>query len=316
MRYARQEALEHIKKEGQKMISESSIIVVGVGALGSVAAELLARAGIGNLRLIDRDVVELHNLQRQSLYTEEDIDKPKALRAQKRLQEINSEITIEAHTDDLTTENIHELFGNTDLVLDGTDNLATRFLINDYACKYNVPWIYAAAVKDTGYVLPIKPKAFCFRCVFKEAKQLETCDTVGVLNTITHMIAAIQVTEALKILLEGNETPELTKVNIWKNEMQRYSIQKNASCLTCKGTFEYLEKQTLEVFKFCGSDTYQMRGMHDLASLKKRLANAGKVYDYKECLKFENLTIFKNRALIRAKSEQDAKSAYAKYIGN
>ncbi len=317
MRYSRQEVLEYIGKEGQKKLNDSSVSIVGIGALGSVASELLARAGVGNLRLIDRDVVEIHNLQRQSLFTEDDVDKPKALQAKKHLESINSDITIEAHAEDLNQENINEILKNTNLILDGTDNFGTRFLINDFSRKENIPWVYAAAIKETGYVLPIMPNNFCLRCIFKEARQLETCDTAGVLNTITHLISSIQVTEALKVLLNKMETPELTKVNIWNNEFKRFTVQKNQECPACKGNFEYLDKADTDVLKFCGSDTYQIRkGPIDIASLKKRFSKIGKVLDFQSCLKYENLTIFKDRVLIKASSEQEAKSLYSRYIGN
>ncbi len=317
MRYSRQEVLDFIGKEGQKKLQESSVSIVGIGALGSVAAELLTRAGIGNLRLIDRDVVELHNLQRQSLFTEDDVDKPKAIQAKKHLEKINSDVTIESHAEDLNQETISEIMKGTSLMLDGTDNLATRFLVNDFSRKYNIPWIYAAAIKDTGYVLPILPDKFCFRCIFKEARQLETCDTVGVLNTITHLIASIQVTEAIKILLNKMETPELIKVNIWNKEFQQFTVQKSQECPACKGNFEYLNKHDTDVLKFCGLGTYQIRkGPLHLKVLNDRLSKIGKVFDFNACLKFENLTIFKDRVIIKATTEEEAKSLYAKYIGD
>ena len=317
MRYSRQEVLEYIGKEGQQKLEDSSVSIVGIGALGSVSAELLARAGIGNLRLIDRDVVDITNLQRQSLYTEDDVDKPKAIQAKKHLQEINSDVVIESHVEDLNNSSIKDILKDTSLILDGTDNLSTRFLINDFTRQNKIPWIYAAAIKETGYVLPILPDRFCFACVFKEAHQLETCDTSGVLNTITHLIASIQVTEALRILLSKMSTPQLIKVNIWNQELQRFEVQKNPSCLPCKGTYEHLNKTEPEILKFCGSGTYQIKkDRFNLRSMKEKLSEIGKVQDFSACLKFENLTIFQDRVLIKAQSEEEAKSAYSKCIGD
>src|SRR3989344_2567536 len=212
MRYTRQEIFSEIGKDGQNKLGKSSVVIVGLGALGSVSAELLARAGIGKLILIDRDIVELSNLQRQSLYDEGDIGKPKALAAKEKLNKINSEVEIDFYVEDLNSGNINEIISingnynnvknnkkyiknnkNTDLILDCTDNLETRFLINDFSVKNRISFIYSSAVGSKGYVFNvIQKKTACLKCFLKEAAQLGTCETVGVLNTITNLISSIQ----------------------------------------------------------------------------------------------------------------------------
>ena len=241
MRYSRQEIFNEIGKSGQSKLRKSAVAIVGLGALGSVSAELLARAGIGKLILIDRDVVELSNLQRQSLYDEEDIGKSKALAAKERLNKINSDVEIKIFADDLNYNNISEIISitkkgngvksivengnndkkkiknnkknsnkiiisnnkNTDLVLDCTDNIETRFLINDFSVKNKIPLIYSSAVGSKGYVFNMMSNKInqCLRCFLKEAAQLDTCETAGVMNTISHIMPAIKVNESIKILL-------------------------------------------------------------------------------------------------------------------
>src|SRR3989338_4354446 len=197
-RYSRQILLQEIGKEGQVILQNKKVAIVGVGALGTVAAELLARAGGGSLILIDRDTVEESNLQRQTRFDEKSAGKNKASAAEKRIKEINSEIKVEFHSLHLNSQNIG-LLQSADLILDCTDNLQTRFLINDYCRKEKKIWIYAAAIKTSGYVMPVFPNGPCLQCFLTESSQ-ETCDTVGVLNTITVSIASLQATLALKIL--------------------------------------------------------------------------------------------------------------------
>src|SRR3989338_2556602 len=178
MRYSRQEIFPEIGKKGQQKLGKSSVAVIGLGALGSVSADLLARAGIGKLILIDRDVVEFSNLQRQSLFDETDIGKPKAVAAFEKLKKINSEVKVEFIIDDLNFENTNKDLKNISLILDCTDNLETRFLINDFSVKNKVPFIYASAVASKGYIFDIIPgRTACLRCFLKEAEHLDTCET-------------------------------------------------------------------------------------------------------------------------------------------
>lgn len=318
MRYSRQEIFSKIGKKGQEILLDSRIAIIGLGAIGSVCAELLTRAGIGNLIIVDRDLIELSNLQRQSLYDEDGVGKSKAIQAKEKLSKINSGINIKAFPNDLNFENINEIIGKVDLVLDCTDNLDTRFLINEYSLKKNIPWIYGGAIEDRGFVLLIKPGKFCFRCIFNEASNLDTCDTVGVLNTITHSIASIQVNEAIKYLLNEDYEGELIKFDIWNNELKKFKVKRKENCLVCKGNFEYLNgKKGANIIKFCSSGNYQIRnGNIDLNKIKSRLINIGKTDDLGYCLRFNNMFIFKDRTLIKAKSEEEAKSLYSKYIGN
>ena len=233
MRYSRQEIFPEIGKSGQNKLIKSTVAIVGLGALGSVSSELLARAGIGNLVLIDRDIVELTNLQRQSLYDENDIGKPKAAAAKEKLNKTNSEINVEIHADDLNFENVKILNGS-DLILDCTDNLETRFLINDYSIKNNVPFIYSSAVGSKGYTFNIVPhKTACLRCFLDEKMPNETCETGGVLNSITHLIPSLQANEAIKILLKKDFEKRLIFFDVWKNELAKINVTKNSNCICC-----------------------------------------------------------------------------------
>lgn len=324
-RYSRQAIIEEIGKKGQKMLKESRVAIVGIGALGTVAAELLARAGIGTLLLIDRDIVELHNLHRQHIFTEEDCHKPKAAAATEYLQKVNSTITIQAETTELTWENVEKLKGY-DLILDCTDNMETRFLLNDLCVKYQKPWIYCGAIETKGHLLVITPQTPCFRCIFSlpPAGSLETCDTVGVLNTITTAMATFQVTEALKFLTQHPYTKELIVLDIWKRDFAKIKVKKKADCPCCeRREFPFLEgkKQTTAI-KLCGQDRIQIKGVPpNRAELEKRLKKVGKVKKSVYGLYFEtknrNFFIFNDgRCLIKAKTPEEGKRIYAEYVGN
>ena len=327
MRYIRQELFKEIGKKGQQKLVKSTVAVVGLGALGSCSAELLTRAGIGKLILIDRDVVELSNLQRQNLFDENDIGKPKAAQAKWHLDKINSDVNILSIIDDLTFNNIKKIFNaKISIILDCTDNLETRFLINDFSIKNNIPFIYSSAVGSKGYVFNIIPKATpCLRCFLKEASQLDTCETIGVLNTITNLIASIQTNEAIKILSKkSNCETKLLFFDIWKNDLLKINVTKNKNCICCANSvFEYLSgKKSTPVIKLCGGDFFQIRGRllnrNQFKEIKSKLKKAGNVIDFGYYINFNNiLTIFDNgRALIKAKDEKEAKAIYSKFIGN
>ncbi|MDP1694960.1 MAG: ThiF family adenylyltransferase [Candidatus Woesearchaeota archaeon] len=313
MRYSRQELYKNIGKQGQLQLSKKHIVVVGVGALGSVAADLLCRAGVGKLTLIDRDYVEEHNLQRQSLYTEADVGQPKAVAALTHLKKINSGIKIVSHVTDMYHENVHLLQG--DLIVDGTDNMETRFLLNEYVTKQKIPWVYGSAIRDEGYVKAFVPGQACFRCFFKPVQGLETCDVSGVINSITHLIASLQVSFTLQLLLDRKVSPDLFHINAWTPSFEQLSVKKNTSCPVCKGTYDYLAgKHANPVLKFCGSSHYQIRGHAvSLSSLVQRLQGAKNLGT---CVKYGSLTIFPDgRVLITAKNETEARALYAKYLG-
>ncbi len=316
-RYSRQTLLKEIGKDGQTLLQNKKVAVVGVGALGTVAAELLARAGIGTLILIDRDIVEESNLQRQTLFDEKDIGKSKALAAAQRIRQINSETKVRIHTIHLSPQNI-DVLQSADLVLDCTDNLQTRFLINDYCRKENKPWIYAAAIKTSGYVMPILAAGSCLQCFLTESSQ-ETCDTVGVLNTITVSIASLQATLALKILLGKEVESILHHYDIWNQSFRKIQIKKKENCSTCAGDFIHLnKKETSKYIRFCSTGKYQVLGPKvDLQTVKERWEKIGEVNEDSSSIQFENITLFDDgRALINAQSMEEAEAIYSKLIGN
>ncbi len=313
-RYSRQELL--LGKANQKKVKKSIVAIVGIGALGTVAAELLTRTGMGKLILIDRDIIEESNLQRQLLFTEKDIGKSKAKVAEEKLKEINSLVKLESYALHLNSENI-SLLKEADLVLDCTDNLKTRFLINDFCRKEKITWIYASAIRTEGYVMPILPQGPCLRCFLKEAN-LETCDTAGVLNTITTSIAALQVTLAIKILVGEKVEPLLYHYDIWKQKFRSLKIKQNPKCPTCRGDYQFLNHQEEPVTKFCSAGKYQITGKKvNLTEIKKRWSKLGKVVDDGITLRFGKIILFADgRALIEAKTEEEARSLYGKWVGN
>lgn len=252
MRYSRQIVLDVIGKKGQDILNNSLITIVGCGALGTNSTELLARAGIGNLVLIDNEKIELSNLQRQTLFTEKDIGKFKVDVAKKRLKEINSEITIRTFNEYLNNRNINKLIDKkTDIILDCIDNLETRFLINDYALKNKVIWIYAAAIRTKGFVFNVIPEKACLRCFMKKTTETERCEDVGILNTISTIISSIQATQALKILLKKDYEKNLISYDVWKNKLEKIKINKNKKCNAHNEKYEFLEKKMDFHIKLC-----------------------------------------------------------------
>jgi len=304
MRYDRQALF--LKNDA--LLRNCKVAIVGVGALGSVAAELLTRAGVGWIVLIDRDSVELSNLQRQSLFTEDDVGKMKTIQAKKHLERINHTINIEAYAEDLDYENIDLI--SADLVLDCTDNLETRHLINEYCHQRKIKWIYSGAIQNRGFIFNVVPGEACFNCIVKAKQNSETCDTIGVLNSITHLIASMQVNEAIKILLYKDYEKEMMYFNLENNEIKKMKVNVDENCEVCKGNYEYLSGKTEnKIIKFCGTGKYQIKGKFDFEELKKKFDKEGDI------IELENLTIFKNRVIVKAKDEAEAKSLYAKYIG-
>jgi len=321
MRYIRQEIFKEIGKEGQNKLNNSNVAIVGIGALGTVSADLLARAGV-NLVLIDRDIVELSNLQRQSLFDEDDIGKSKSMQAKHHLEKINSEIKIKVIADDLNPDNI-DMLKSVDLILDCTDNLETRFLLNDFCVKNKIKFIYSSAIGNKGYVYNIIPNNPCLKCFLKEAVSLDTCDTTGVLNTITHAIASLQTNEAIKILLDKNYEKNLLFFDIWENELNKIKVNKNNKCVCCvENKFEYLKGKSSKTIKLCGNGMFQVRNgsldSKQFNELKARLEKLGKIIDLGYAINFDRkITIFDNgRALIKADDEAQAKSLYSKFVGN
>jgi adenylyltransferase/sulfurtransferase len=216
--------------KNQRKLEKSTVAVVGTGALGSVAAELLARSGV-NLVLIDRDSVDETNLQRQTLFNEEDIGKMKAEEAGKKLRAINSKIKIKSYVTEINRNNID--MAKSDVILDCVDNMKTKIILNDYAVKKRIPMVHGAAVREIGTVYNVMPGGPCLRCIYKEKLNSETCATVGVLNTLTTTIGAMQAMEAIKIITKEKYEKDLLRINIWKNTITRIKIKKDKKCI-CK----------------------------------------------------------------------------------
>ena len=233
---------------GQAKLAAATAVVVGVGATGSVIAEALVRAGVGHVRLIDRDVLELSNLQRQSLYDEDDLASglPKAEAARRRLARINSEVSLDARVSDLTARNAGELLEGADVVLDGTDNFVTRFVINDACARAGVPWVYAGVVGTTVHGFPIVPGGACFRCYLPSPPPpgtTETCQTAGVIGPAVQIAGGLAATEGLKLLLGlvDEVASGLFVMDVWTRDARRVGLQRDPSCATCAGQYPALE---------------------------------------------------------------------------
>lgn len=335
-RYSRQILYSPIGKSGQEKLLNARILLVGCGALGASHAEILARAGVGFLRIVDRDFVEFSNLQRQTLYSESDAVErlPKAVAARNRIREINSEIETDAIVADVNHSNIESLISDVDLILDGTDNFQARYLLNDACVKLGKTWIYGAAVSSYGTTMTIFPnKTPCLRCIFEEmpsAGSAPTCDTAGVIQPIITSISAIQTTEALKILT-GNADKlhkSLIQVDVWQNDWRKIKLgEPNADCETCaKKKFDFLEAEQSEFSAvLCGRNAVQIAPPKtvqiDLPNLGERLKNLGEVKINEYLLRFAledyELTVFRDaRAIIRGTDDiSAARSIYAKYVG-
>ncbi len=267
-RYSRQTLFDQIGEEGQEKLLAAKVVVIGIGALGGNIANLLARAGVGRLLLVDRDVIELNNLQRQLIFDEGDVGKPKAGVAADKLALVNSSIEIEAMAVNLDHSNILGIIKSADVVLDGTDNLETRFLINDACVKLGITWVYGGAVKAEGMSMTIIPgKTPCLRCMLlamPEPSSTQNCSTVGIINTIPAAVASIQVTDAIKLLLGKEITGGLTLIDMWNRKFEVVEIERNPECQTCgKRDFEFLELEVLAggemdfmMVKTCEADAY------------------------------------------------------------
>jgi molybdopterin/thiamine biosynthesis adenylyltransferase len=332
-RYSRQTRFAPLGAEGQAKIRAASVAIVGCGALGTVQAEAMARAGVGRLRIIDRDFVEWSNLQRQFLFDEADAAEalPKAVAAARRLARVNSEVKVEPMVADLTAANVEDLFEDIDLILDGTDNFETRFLINDAAVDREIPWIYGAAVGSYGIKLAIVPgHTACFRCVYPEPPQgaQPTCETEGVLAPVTATIASLQVADALKILALGVDsiTARLTTIDVWTGTIRQLAPPtRDAKCPCCvRREFVYLDGSRRAPISLCGRNAVQIHERSrpvDLPALAQRLATVATVRSNEFALRVAldpyELTVFPDgRAIIKGTTDVGvARSLYARYIG-
>lgn len=335
-RYSRQILFQPIGKDGQEKLAKSRVLLVGCGALGASHAEILARAGVGFLRIVDRDFVEFTNLQRQTLFSESDAKErlPKAVAAKDRLAKINSEIEVEAIVADINYSNIEDFIKDCDLVLDGTDNFQTRYTVNDACVKLKKSWIYGAAVSSYGVTMTIIPgETPCLRCIFEEmpdAGSSPTCDTAGVIQPIIASVSAIQTTEALKILTGKTEDlhRSLIQIDVWQNDWRKIKLgAPNADCETCgKKNFEFLDAESVEFSAvLCGRNAVQISPPKptdlDLPALAEKLKNLGEVkqneYLVRLTIDENELTIFRDaRAIIRGTDDvSTARSLYAKFVG-
>lgn len=336
-RYSRQVLFDGIGREGQDRLLAARVAIIGCGALGSSQAEALARAGVGRLRLVDRDFVEFSNLQRQTMFTERDARErlPKVIAAANHIREINSGVGVEAEIADVNHSNIERLLAGCDVVLDGTDNFATRYLINDACVKHEVNWIYGAAVGSYGVTMTIRPHVTpCLRCVFPEAPaaaSAPTCDTAGVIMPIINVVAATQVAEALKLLSGqiGDLHGSLMQFDVWRNEWRRIALKERApECSTCVlHRFTSLDAGDRDFAAIlCGRHAVQISPAQpvqiDLAALGQRLQFCGDVNSNEYLLRFTTgeyeLTVFRDaRSIIRGTDDiATARTLYAKYIGN
>ncbi|XJZ28146.1 ThiF family adenylyltransferase [Bacillota bacterium Lsc_1132] len=338
-RYSRQILFKPIGIGGQKRLKASRTAVVGAGALGTVIANHLVRSGVGFVRLIDRDVVELSNLQRQILFEEEDakLNLPKAIAAKQKLALINSTVTVEAVIADLNLDNAEELLKDVDVIVDGTDNFATRYLINDVAVKHGIPWVYGGAVSSRGIFAVIKPgETPCYRCLFPHvpaAGMGETCDTVGVLSPVTDIIGSFEAMEVIKLLVDAKTNPNLEQLDLWDSSFLQMDIShgKNPNCPTCvQHQYDFLDRSSsmqIAYTSLCGRNTVQINPRQkngiDLAKLAFRLKESGKVSSNEFLLQFSpksemSMVVFiDGRALIHGTNDlAKAKSFYAKYMGS
>jgi len=335
-RYSRQTLFHGIGEEGQRKLSASKVAIIGCGATGSALAGLLARAGVGLLRIIDRDYVEPSNLQRQSLFDEADAAEslPKAIAAARQIAAFNSALVIEPKVEDLVPSNVEALLHGADLILDGTDNFETRYLINDFAVDRSLPWIYSAAVGSYGVTLNVVPgKTACLACIFPDSPRgmVETCETSGILNSAVNLIASVSATEALKFLVAGADSPAIRRTllsfDVWTNEHAEISAAKpRAGCRACgEHNFIHLAGEGRPHITLCGRNSVQIHERQrpiDFAEMDRRLRPHGTVRHNDFVLKFwqepYEMTLFPDgRAIIKGTTDTAvARSLYARYVGS
>jgi molybdopterin-synthase adenylyltransferase len=330
-RYSRQILFPGIGEKGQQQLLDARVAVAGCGALGSFQAGALARAGVGFIRIVDRDYVEFGNLHRQWLFDESDAEQglPKAVAAARQIARVNSGVRTEPLVADLTPSNVEDLLGDVDLVLDGTDNFETRYLINDFAVQSNRPWVYGAAVASYGIVMAVTPgESACLRCIYPDppAGAQPTCETAGVLGPVTALIASLQVGEAMKILCGARPSRKITTVDVWSGEIRQVAQPGPvADCPACgRREFPYLNGERRAPVSLCGQNAVQIHERArpvELRDLAVRLAPLGAVRSNEFALRFEAppylLTIFPDgRAIIKGTTDIGvARSLYARYIG-
>jgi adenylyltransferase/sulfurtransferase len=333
-RYSRQILFPGIGAEGQRRLASARVAIVGCGATGSTLAGLLARAGVGTLRIIDRDYVEPSNLQRQALFDEADAaaSLPKAIAAARKLSAFNSDIVVEPEVADVTPENIERLLSGSQLLLDGTDNFETRYLLNDFSVQRGLPWIYCAAVGSYGLTMNILPgTTACLACIFPESPQgaQETCETAGVLGPAVSLLASVAAAEALKLLVGAGDQLRATLLSwdVWKNETSTlHASAPRPDCRCCgRREFIHLAGEGRPHISLCGRNSVQIHEHArdvDFAVISERLRPHGTVRHNEFVLKFWHesyeMTLFPDgRAIIKGTSDTAlARSLYARYVGS
>ena len=335
-RYSRQTLFRGIGVEGQRRLAAGRVALAGCGATGSALASMLARAGVGTLRIIDRDYVETSNLQRQSLFEEKDAAEslPKAIAAARKIAAFNSEVVVEARVADAVPANIDVLLDGMDVILDGTDNFETRYLLNDYAVKNSVPWVYAAAVGSYGVTLNVLPnKTACLSCIFPDTPRgmVETCETSGILNSAVNLVASIAATEAMKLLIGGEAAEKLRKTlwsyDVWTNQQAEIAASTpRPGCRTCgERDFIHLAGEGRPHITMCGRNSVQIHESArpiDFGEMQRRLESHGLVRHNEFVLKFwrepYEMTLFPDgRAIIKGTTDTGiARSLYARYVGS
>ncbi len=331
-RYSRQTVLAEIGRAGQERLGASSVVVIGCGALGCAIAELLVRAGVGRVRVVDRDIVELDNLHRQLLFDERDVAArlPKAAAAADKLRAINSEVEVEAKVLDVAPHNILPLLHGVDLALDGTDNLETRYLLNDACLDRGRPWVYGGAVGTVGMTMNLMPGGPCLRCLFPEPPppgSLPTCETRGVLNTLPAMVATCQVTEAIKILTGADVSTDLVVLDPWEGSFRRVPVQRAADCPACGcGRRDFLDGFELtEITRLCGRNAVQIYPVQELGvtldDLCAKLAALGNATNTGHYVSFatgehELMIFLDGRTIVHGTTDVVlAKRLHAQYVG-
>ena len=335
-RYSRQVLFGGLAAEGQRALIDATAVIVGCGGLGCLQATLLVRAGVGRVRIIDRDLVEESNLQRQVLFDEADARelRPKAAAAAERLRTVNSLVTVEGLVEDLNSVTATRLLEGAGVVLDAADNFDTRYLVNDYAVATGTPWVYGACVSSYGVAFAVLPgDTPCLRCVFPHvppAGAAASCDTAGVLGPIVGVVASLQVAEALKVLSGQPRlvSRRMTVVDVWANELETVELPvRDPQCPCCgQGDYEFLSGgRSSETTALCGRDAVQVRARPgtslDLETLAARLAPLGRVertrFLLRAAVDHYELTVFPDGRAIVAGTDDPAiaKSVYARYVG-
>lgn len=333
-RYSRQIIFPGIGQQGQKKLAESQVVVIGCGALGCFSASSLVRAGVGRIRIVDRDFIEYHNLQRQILFDEEDVKNqlPKAIAAEQHLKKINSSVDIQGIVADVNYANIEKFIAGADVVLDGLDNLETRYLINDACLKHDIRWVYGGAIASRGMTMNIIPgQSPCLRCVSPNIPSqgtILTCDTGGVINPAVFMVASLQSVETLKMLVGAEDiNRDIIYLDVWKGTFNRFQASRDPDCPACHGKYEFLQTWSgTRATVLCGQDAVQVLNPKTnkvyFPAIAKRLERLGQVSYNEFMLRFEveghQMVLFPDgRAIVKGTSDESlAKGLYAKYVGS